>query len=706
MAVWESELNDAEYVNLNTVGIPTYKSLQEWFNATQSSGLLCGGGFADNENGSVTVAAGCGIVKIADDIVGNTIFFDWPENTNVTLVNNSMNYVYVDYNSGNPVVNSTDTFDAVNFTTQFTIGLIYREGTNLHILESGSRRYDLAHRILIQDYEVNGFQRANGLIINETGTRNFSISEGSFYYISDKHILSAFDSSGVDTFTYHYRDGDTGWTEVADQSQIDNFYYDNDSGTLAEIGNNRYGIGWIYQEFDGNLHVIYGQGSYKLAEANDAQPPTTRPTMLTTFAFVVGKIIIFKNAAVFAELHSAFDVVFTPSVIVPHNDTTAIQGGTTDEYYHLTSAQHTLLTGNLYQSHNLLNNSRFNVNSNSTLENKGTQITLTDVTSGVCSTADTQDIAVGDLFKFDSGDHDTVVGRITDVTTDVSFTLSDTTLTDSGSPGTGYQAVPGYVASDAKAPDGWRKAVGVDAFVISPIVTGGAAAVKLANTNTTDVFGWPTANKYSTVAHLDFFRGRQVTFGAWVKTVTANHARLGIRNPSSPAYSAYHSGSGLAEWLEVTVIGEIDPSYFIIDIFMKIASSECEISDPVLIFGGYIGEGNYAPKPDEYVPLIANEVLLIDNDTVSTDQTIDILVDSLGKIPAGAKTLQVRVKGTCATAGKTLSAGQSDDVSVMSQVSTVPNQGSGLARVIGGELEITRDDTFTAADVAVTGVWL
>jgi len=340
--VWFSDINNPNKIELGKIStqIPTYETLKDWFNATQSSGLLCGGELTDNEDGSVTVATGCGIVKIADDIVGNTIFFDWPENTNVTLVNNSMNYVYVDYNSGNPVVNSADTFDAVNFTTQFTIGLIYREGTTLHILEAGSRRFNFAHRILIQEFEVHGFQRTDGLIISETGTRNIAISAGSFYYISDKHTLEDFDSSGSDTFTYYYSDGGSGWTEVPDQSQIDNFYYDDGDGTLGEISNNRYGIAWAYQGFDGEVHVLYGEGSYKLAEANDAQPPLILPTKLSTFSFIVGKVIIFKNAAVFTELHSAFDVVFTPSVLIPHNDTTAIQGGTIDEYYHLTSAEY------------------------------------------------------------------------------------------------------------------------------------------------------------------------------------------------------------------------------------------------------------------------------------------------------------------------------------------------------------------------------
>ena len=345
MAVWESELNDADYVNFEKVGIPTYESLQDWLDTTQSAGLLCGGEFTDNTDGSITVDAGCGMVKTVDDALGNTAFFDWAENTNVALSDSLTNWIYIDYNNGSPTVNSTTDFSIVTFTTQFIIGIVYREGTVLHIIEAGSRRFDFAHRVLLQDFEVNGFRRASGLVIEETGTRNIGISEGIMYMLTQRTPLAAIDTSGSDTFTYYYSDGDSGWTEVTGQTQIDNVYYDDGDGTLGELLPNQFGVHWVFQDFSGHVYILYGYDSYKLSAANDAQPPIDVPPFLADFAFISGKVIIEKNASSFAEIHSAFDVVFTPSVIIPHNDLTDIQGGTTDEYYHLTAAEYAALGG-------------------------------------------------------------------------------------------------------------------------------------------------------------------------------------------------------------------------------------------------------------------------------------------------------------------------------------------------------------------------
>jgi hypothetical protein len=691
MAVWESELNDADYVNFNTVGIPTYENLQDWFNITQSSGLICGGEFADNTDGSITVAAGCGIVKTTDNILGDTIFFDWPENINVTLTNNAINYAYIDYNGGAPVVSSTDDFSTVDFTTQFIIGLIYREDTTLHILEAGSRRFDFAHRILIQDFEVNGFQRSDGLIVNETGTRNFNISEGSFYYISDKHTLAEFDSSGADTFTYLYRDAGTGWTEVADQSQIDNFYYDDDSGTLAEIGNNRYGVAWLYQEFDGDVHVLYGQGSYKLAEANDAQPPLILPTRLSTFAFVVGKVIIYKSATSFTELHSAFDVVFTPSVIIPHNDTISIQGGTTDEYYHLTSAQHTLLTGNLYRSHNLLDNSKFSVNPQSTLEEYGTQITLTDVTFGVCLTANTQGLKEGDLFTFDSGDFSGTIARVDSVVENVSFTLTDTSLTDSGAPGTGYRMVPGYFGATAFGPDGWIRAASLPLHIID-------GGLNFTPQGANKRVSWPLDP--SAESHLKRFRGRTVTFAAYATATAASSAAVAILT-SAGFTDAEHSGDGAEQWMEVTVDIPIDATEVSFGLWGYISGEAVQFHKPMLVFGDHIGKGNYAPIPQEEI-MFDSYVTLLSSETISANTSYDLHLLSKGKLPASMKRINTWLTGTSVNVNDTLYTSPVG-TNLHCTVAGVGASNNGTTKVLDGLVSLTRGGTWTNVNLFIQG---
>ncbi len=100
----------------------------------------------------------------------------------------------------------------------------------------------------------------------------------------------------------------------------------------------------MYISFEGKLSVVYGQGNYKYNEAVLAQPPSSIPDYLNTFAILAGKIVIQKNASSFSTIESAFVKVFVPEDTFDHNDLASLQGGTSGEYYHLTSAEHSELT--------------------------------------------------------------------------------------------------------------------------------------------------------------------------------------------------------------------------------------------------------------------------------------------------------------------------------------------------------------------------
>jgi hypothetical protein len=65
-------------------------------------------------------------------------------------------------------------------------------------------------------------ERATGLVLSETGTRNIAVSAGVIWAeLVNRFSISAFDSSGTDTFTYWYRDGSGGWSSSGSQTQID-----------------------------------------------------------------------------------------------------------------------------------------------------------------------------------------------------------------------------------------------------------------------------------------------------------------------------------------------------------------------------------------------------------------------------------------------------------------------------------------------------
>jgi len=344
-----SHTHNASDVNVDKIGTPTYDNVQDLINTTQSAGKLTGGEITDNGDGTVSVSAGTGFIKTTDSDVADTKFFDWSADNSVSLTDNSPNYIYVEYNSGSPQI-AVDTSLPPNNNTNVLLGIVYRDGTDLYITTAGQVVSNYAQKTLWKDIYVNGkFQRVDGIMISETGTRNIHITSGLFYAGLTRVNFPEFDSSGTDTFTYYYRDGSGGWTKVTGQTQIDNLHYDDGSGTLATLSDQSgwrkyYGVHWVYVAIDGSVFVVYGQDNYLLSDAENAQPPSSLPGVIESVGMLIGKIVIEKNASSFESIESAFDIYFVPHTVANHNELAGLQGGTTDEYYHLTSAEHTKAT--------------------------------------------------------------------------------------------------------------------------------------------------------------------------------------------------------------------------------------------------------------------------------------------------------------------------------------------------------------------------
>jgi len=325
------------------LGTPVYPSIHDFLSTTVSVGQTSGGTVSDNGDGTVSVASGTGYIKKTDSSTGELVTFNWAANTAVPLVDNSVNYVLIQYNSGSPLVTSTDDFSVINFHTEFVVGLVYREGADVKVLQAGNRLPDAQIRLCTQKF-LRGIEHISGGAIGEKATRYVTSTAGIFYLGDTRIDTPVFDSSTENFEHYYYRDGAGGWNDATATGQIDNVYYDNGSGTLAELTPNRYGVHWVYISFEGKLSILYGQGDYKYNEAVLAQPPASIPDYLNTFAILAGKIVIQKNASSFSTIESAFVKVFVPEDTLDHNDLASLQGGTTSEYYHLTSAEHSELT--------------------------------------------------------------------------------------------------------------------------------------------------------------------------------------------------------------------------------------------------------------------------------------------------------------------------------------------------------------------------
>ena len=331
---------DASQVEIEEIGTATYDDVQDIIN-TWSSGIITGGVISDSGSGQIDVSAGTGMIKTTDSAIGVTQSFDWSLTENITLTDVNVNYIYINYNAGSPVVAATIDRTTIEQYRQFTLGRVYRSGTTLSIINSGTRLTS-HNRGTHERLVYRGVQHADGAVISETGTRNIESTAGVLYLGNNKLTTTTRDTSGADLITRWYHSSGSWTTDT--NAQVDNTYYDNGTDR-TELAVNRYGVHWIFVcGCGGDLKLVYGQGSYTLADAENASVPSSLPDCIDKLAILAAKIIIQKSDSSFTSIVSAYETLFPVSSPSNHNDLGGIQGGAADDYYHLTSAHHTDLT--------------------------------------------------------------------------------------------------------------------------------------------------------------------------------------------------------------------------------------------------------------------------------------------------------------------------------------------------------------------------
>lgn len=332
----------ADNITFNVLGTPTYETAQDWFNVIQTAGIISGFELSNTRLATeLDVAAGTGIVKSTDSEIGSSVSFNFAGVQNVTLSGNNINYIYLDYNAGTPQIVATTNRASIELNRHFIIGRVYKNGTTLHILNAGVHLPNLARNEHERLVERDGFTYVSGSITSETGTLNLAVTAGVWYLGHNRITTDALDSSVADTWIYtHY--GVSSWiTDDATAEAVDCTHYNSGADVITSMGPNNYGTQWVYITSDSHWYVIYGTINGTLSAAQDDTPPTTLPPYVTHMGELIAKIIHKEDGTIVA-IEIAQDVKFTSSGIPNHNDTGGLQGGTADEYYHLTSAEKTL----------------------------------------------------------------------------------------------------------------------------------------------------------------------------------------------------------------------------------------------------------------------------------------------------------------------------------------------------------------------------
>lgn len=330
----------------------TYKTVQDFITTTNSPGIINGVKIIDNGGSSVVVTSGTTLFRINSGSTSSLVFVDYSGELVPIPPDGALWYLGLLYNNGNPKITLAST-DAWNNANQIQVGSAITLPIGTLTFTNQHTASDITTK-LIQRFESEGTasrdERIGGLTLGETGTRNIILSSGVIWAKLNSYNISSIDTSGSDAlFTFYYSGGtSTGATWIVGvNNQWDNLHYNNITNPvgLVPLTNGYFTNLWFYLSIDtGLIGYVYGQHQYSGATmASQEGPPSFLPPGLANIALLVGRFIIQKSGSTATAIDSVFKVSFNSSVTSTHNNLAGLQGGSTNEYFHLNATKYTVV---------------------------------------------------------------------------------------------------------------------------------------------------------------------------------------------------------------------------------------------------------------------------------------------------------------------------------------------------------------------------
>ena len=255
------------------------------------------------------------------------------------LTDNDTNYIVVDYNGGTPIYKVYNNDSVVNDSSVVLVYIVYRLNNFIHVLEFGNYGAGLPNKLNDRILMTDRFGWESGLSLGLSGTTGVvKLTDGVAWNGSYRQPLATINSQD-DIFFKNYHSGGT-WSYNTTGNTLNNTYYDNGTNPVVATSG-KYLVNWYFrgQETNDHLYEVYGTDEYdSVADAQLSVEPTL-PELITSHAFLTGRIIV-KVGQNTGYTESAFVRVFQSTQVTNHNDLLGLQGGTSGEYYHLSSTQY------------------------------------------------------------------------------------------------------------------------------------------------------------------------------------------------------------------------------------------------------------------------------------------------------------------------------------------------------------------------------
>ena len=311
------------------------------------AGLVSNITITNNNDGTITLSTGS--VNLYNNSQGTGLVYTYSlPQTTLTLTTGSSNYI-VAIQSGKvgqyTNISNRLLIDSITVIPVTVITPIYLGPGNWKFVEFDFNPYGLAlaDKITLKDTYVNNFQRQDGLTLFLTGSSNdFGITTGNVWFGVVLNSLGQYQSSITSScYTFHYAQSASIWSYTT-QSGFDNGNY-NGTGGFVPLTANSWSVNFIYRlvEDDTDAAIILSNQQYdNLLDAETAQPPASLPQMVSDYGLLVGRLVV-QSGSLSPTIQSAYTSIFATSVVTQHNSLLGLQGGTSGQYYHLTSGEYT-----------------------------------------------------------------------------------------------------------------------------------------------------------------------------------------------------------------------------------------------------------------------------------------------------------------------------------------------------------------------------
>lgn len=256
-------------------------------------------------------------------------------------------YVVADYNGGTPTTRVTTNVSEINETTIVPIYTVLNSattGTSVLDWAKGTLGNDMPNKTHQSIVKTERFRLESSIVISESATRIINLGASRAWYGGVPSTIVAASSNTTNTYQLYHVAGV--WTATL-VTQYNNTQYDNGTDLVA-LNPNRYAINWVFRSVSSpdKIFFILGTASYAtVADAAASRLPGNLPPELSDFAILVGRIIVKTNDATASQIdYATTGGAIASGGVTNHNALSGIQGGTLDQYFHLTQAQYNSVT--------------------------------------------------------------------------------------------------------------------------------------------------------------------------------------------------------------------------------------------------------------------------------------------------------------------------------------------------------------------------